>query len=103
MHLLLRFGGMKEVFINVNGAGCNVFFLLVLKANIQIMEPWKIGWLHVCFYPTDGVKQRSKIEERQGLEGSLRGNQEDLQNLCFTAAREGDHEELSSQDISLLG
>ncbi len=94
MHLLLRFGGMKEVFINVNGAGCNVFFLLVLKANIQIMEP---------FYPTDGVKQRSKIEERQGLEGSLRGNQEDLQNLCFTAAREGDHEELSSQEISLLG
>lgn len=57
----------------------------------------------MCFYPTDGVKHRSKIKERQGLEGSLRGNQEDLQNLCFTAAREGDHEELSGQEISLLG
>lgn len=57
----------------------------------------------MCFYPTDGVKQRSKIKERQGMEGSLRGNQEDLQNLCFTTTGEGDHEERSNQEISLLG
>jgi len=56
----------------------------------------------MCFYLTDGVKQHSKVKERQGMEGSLRGNQEDLQNFCFTAAGEGDHEERSSQEIPLL-
>lgn len=49
-----------------------------------------------------GVEQRSQDKEWQGLEESLRGDQEDLQSSGAAAAGEGNHDEHPGQEIPLL-